>query len=322
MHKRSPRCFAALTAVAMFAALAAAQPADAPRYPRKAPARVAPILQRAEALWAQAAAERDRVKAIALWRKAGAAFTRVARDKTAAAPIRREAAYAAVLAYKNAIESGPRVRAAPRPSGQPPAMTADERALLAAFADFLAVAPPADPERVLVQLLQARLYWEHDDFGAAVPLLEDIVDHHPRADAAEFALNLLLDAFNRQQKFAALARRVDASLADPKLVDGRAELRERLIALRVAGLRKRAEDRERAKDYAGCGRAYWAIVTQHPKAPRADELLYNAGICFEHAGMIDEAKAAHKRLIRGFRRSALRPRSQQILRRLREAAQP
>ena len=82
--------------------------------------------------------------------------------------------------------------------------------------------------------------------------------------------------------------------------------------------RKAAEAQEVAGEFAVCAHTYLQLFESSAKLERSEELLYNAGICYEHAKLIPEAIAAYARLEQDFPSSALVARA--IIRRASAAA--
>lgn len=81
----------------------------APKYTRPAISSTDPELVAAEKAWTAAAAETDRAKQTASWEAAAVAFIRVVDAGVVTKPEQKEAAYAAVLAWKNALNVDPRI---------------------------------------------------------------------------------------------------------------------------------------------------------------------------------------------------------------------
>ena len=81
---------------------------------------------------------------------------------------------------------------------------------------------------------------------------------------------------------------------------------ERATALAQA--RKEGEDAERRGDHAACAAAYLRAFDIDSRQ-MGDDLLYNAGVCFEEDADVERALDAWRRLDRGFPRSRLRPRA-------------
>lgn len=81
---------------------------------------------------------------------------------------------------------------------------------------------------------------------------------------------------------------------------------ERAMALQLA--RRDGEEAERKGDFLGCAEAYLRAFDIDSRQV-GDELLYNAGVCFERNAEVDRALAAWRRLGAEFPRSRLRPRA-------------
>jgi tetratricopeptide (TPR) repeat protein len=80
------------------------------------------------------------------------------------------------------------------------------------------------------------------------------------------------------------------------------------VALRkeVEGIERDARTTRDRAAYEKCGEAYLALVAEPGLAPSdAEELRYNAGVCFEEAGSIDRAVATYRQLIKTHPRSRL-----------------
>ncbi|MBT8491867.1 MAG: tetratricopeptide repeat protein, partial [Deltaproteobacteria bacterium] len=71
-------------------------------------------------------------------------------------------------------------------------------------------------------------------------------------------------------------------------------------AMAVRRARLEAEALEKKRAWEGCGRIYRDTYSSHPNDPRADEVLYNAGVCFERARSVGAALAMYAQLRRRF----------------------
>jgi tetratricopeptide (TPR) repeat protein len=79
-------------------------------------------------------------------------------------------------------------------------------------------------------------------------------------------------------------------------------------AMALAQARDEAEAAERRGDHAACAAA-WLRAFDIDSRQLGDELLYNAGVCFEEDAAVEPALDAWSRLERRFPRSRLRPRA-------------
>jgi hypothetical protein len=278
----------------------------------------------AEAAWAAADALADARAEAAAWEVAAEAFLAVAEDPKAAAAERKEAAYAAVLAWKNALNVDPRVKTPGAVDDgrwdrvpEPTPLSPQEERLLRAFDVYLALGAFADPDEVPgIVFLRGNILRRHHRYTEAEPWFQTIIDDHPRHETAEYAANALLDMYilgARYDELAALAARLHA---DTAFLAGRADLAERLEDLLARIGRKAAEALEKAaretgewEAYHRCGEAYLALYAEAKQRADADELRYNAGVCFEEAKEMDAALAAYAAVMKQNARSGLATRA-------------
>ncbi len=251
----------------------------------------------AELAWSRAQTEKNKRDAAALWERAAARFGRVAEAPDASEKRRKEAAYAAVLSWRNALAVAPLGSSwqghtgKRRPLRSPPAaLTAGEKRLLAAIDLYSSlVIDPQDDDMVAMKYLKARLYWQRDHLGTAIPLFEDILDRHATHDSAEWAASLLLDSLSRAGNDARLAAWVDKLLGNKAFLADKPDLLERLEMLKREILRKQAENGAKTGKYQQCAESYVDLYNRAPDAERTPEILHNAGVCFEKASSLGAA---------------------------------
>jgi outer membrane protein assembly factor BamD (BamD/ComL family) len=268
---------------------------------------------RAEVAWTRASHERNPQLAIPMWEEAAARHTEAANDTKLEAKLRKESAYAAVLAWKNALAVDPVARPAPADPGQdqgPQPIPERERKMLAAFKNYAAtIKDPKDDELVNMKFLEARIYWRHGHLDDAVRRFEGIVSDHQDHEVAEYAANLLIDTLNRQGKHDVMLGWVDRLLAQKRFMDNHPELQATLNTLKRQGRRVAAQKLEKAGDLEGCGTAYVDVYNLEPDAADNDEVLYNAGVCFQQAGKIGIALQMYGILDKQFPKSRLAPKA-------------
>ena len=281
----------------------------------------------AELLWSRADTEKVPRLQTELWEHAAVAFTEVVKARKVEPRLMKEAAYAAVLGWKNALDVDPNPKrqavkaeeiekaydTVPPPIPIPPR----EAKLLAAFRIYIDyIKDPKDDELVRMKFFEANLYRRYNHFDKAVPLFEDILAHHREHETAEFAANLLLDTYNRMKDDKAMLALVERLAADRKFLEGRVELGELLSHLRIQARRKIAEDLEKrgraAKDFGlmvACGQAYFDIYNADPEAKENDQVLYNALVCYHEGKSVSAAIIAFNTLQRFYPNSKLMPRA-------------
>jgi tetratricopeptide (TPR) repeat protein len=264
----------------------------------------------AELLWSRADSEKNPRMQTELWENAALAFTDVVKHGKVNARLMKESAYASVLGWKNALNVDPRVKvqadmdkvndtkAAPQPIPE------REQKMLAAFDIYINyVKDPKDDDLVGMKFLKANTYRRYNHYDKAIPLFLDIIEKHPQHETAEFAANLLLDIYNNQKDYKALLALVDKLDGNPKFLEGKDSLKEVLAKIKVQAVRKEGEELERVgkqnNDYGklvACGQRYLDIYNRSPEAPDGDQVLYNAGVCFEEGKSIGAAIIAYNLL--------------------------
>ena len=261
----------------------------------------------AELIWSRAENEKNPRLQTEMWENAAVAFTDVVKGGKLDPKLTKEAAYAAVLGWKNALNVDPRVKGqadkvedptkdfakVPEPKVIPPR----EEKMLAAFDIYINyIKDPKDDELVGMKFLKANIYRRYNQFDKAIPLFLDILDKHREHETAEYSANLLLDTYNRTQNYDGMLALADKLGKDPKFLDGKDDLKQTLATIKAQSMRKKAEQLEKVaketKDfskYIECGQAYLDIYNADPEGKQNDEVLYNSGVCFEEGRSIGAA---------------------------------
>src|SRR5215475_10910833 len=206
----------------------------------------------AELLWSRADAEKNPRLQTEEWENAALAFTDVVKHGKVSARLMKESAYAAVLGWKNALQVDPRVKEQAdldKPNdtkAAPQAIPEREQKMLAAFDIYINyIKDPKDDELVGMKFLKANIYRRYNHFDEAIPIFLDILDKHRMHETAEYSANLLLDSYNRLQKYDDMVKLVDKLEADKKFLEGKDDLGALLAKLKQQTMRKRAEKLEK-----------------------------------------------------------------------------
>ncbi len=261
----------------------------------------------AELIWSRAENEKNPRLQTEMWENAAVAFTDVVKGGKLDPKLTKEAAYAAVLGWKNALNVDPRAKGQadkvedptkdyakiPEPKPIPPR----EEKMLAAFDIYINyIKDVKDDELVGMKFLKANIYRRYNQFDKAIPLFMDIIDKHREHETAEYSANLLLDTYNRTKNYDAMLALADKLGKDAKFLDGKDDLKSTLATIKAQSMRKKAENLEKVaketKDfskYIDCGQAYLDIYNADPEGKQNDEVLYNSGVCFEEGRSIGAA---------------------------------
>jgi len=279
----------------------------------------------AELIWSRAENEKNVRLQTEMWENAAVAFTDVVKTQRVEAKLMKEAAYAAVLGWKNALNVDPRVKGQadknddkdytkiPQAKPIPPR----EEKMLAAFDIYINyIKDPKDDELVGMKFLKANIYRRYNHFDQAIPIFEDILAKHRDHETAEYSANLLLDTYNRMQKYDAMLALADKLGSDKKFLEGKADLKVQLARLRAQSLEKRAkklsDDATASKDFSkfvSCGQAYLDIYNSNPEDPGNDKILYNALVCFHDGKSVGAAIQMFGYLQKYYPNSKLMPRA-------------
>jgi tetratricopeptide (TPR) repeat protein len=277
----------------------------------------------AEKAWVAAEKEKDPAQQATRWEEAANAFALVDGDPLDA-KIKREAALASILAWKNALaaEPAPPEPAPPEKSSStdvvtPRPLPARQQRVIAAIDRYVGYATdPSDPQVPGMLFIKANTYRRFDQHDSAIPLFQKLIDSYPRDEVAEYAANLLLDTYNRLQKYdelIALATKLYKNKAFLKDRDDLAATVMRIVAqARARADHHRIEGARQAKDTKKLveeANEYLALYNADPQDPSGDEHLYNAAILFQEGKAIGAAIDAYVLLRKQYPKSKLAART-------------
>ncbi len=230
------------------------------------------------------------------WAEAAETYTKVVQLDPKGKYV-KDAAYAAVLAWKNAlnIDDSGEMPDKDKKDMKPRQIPTGQQKMIAAFDTYIKYVPDA-PELVKIKYRKARIFYDYNHFEDAVKLFRDIVDKHVNDELAIYSANLLLDCLNIMGKYKELLATVEKFLANPVLMKDEA-FKVQMIGLKTDSLVVEAKQYEKVKNYKECGISYVAAAETIPDHPKHAERLYNAGICFQNARLVGQAIKARQELI-------------------------
>jgi tetratricopeptide (TPR) repeat protein len=267
----------------------------------------------AEAAWTRAENESNPRMATERWEKAAVAFTDVVKAGKLDPAMKKEAAYAAVLGWKNALAVDPRTQLSPAalvegdedakvPTPKP--IEAREQKMVDAFDVYIKyIKDPKDEELVMMKFLKARIYWRHDHLEQSMPMFREIVDKHIDHETAEYSVNIILDSLIRLKNYTELNAFADELSKKKTWLADKDDIKSRIAEIRAVTKRKIAQQLEKEGSHIRCGEAYLEIYNDNPKGPKMDEVLYNAGVCFEDGKSIGLAIQMYSALQKEFPKS-------------------
>jgi tetratricopeptide (TPR) repeat protein len=233
------------------------------------------------------------------WKEAAETYTKVVQLDPKGKYV-KESAYAAVLAWKNALnidDSGEGVDKdkVTQKDLKPRAIPEYQKKMIDAFDTYIKYVPDA-PELVKIKYRKARVFYDYNHFDEAIALFADIVDHHVNDDLAIYSANLLLDCLNILKRYKELLATVEKFLGNPVLMKDQ-EFRKQMVSLKTDSLVAEAKQYEKEKNYKECGISFVAAAETIPDHKDHAQRLYNAGLCFQNARLVGQAIKAREQLI-------------------------
>ncbi len=243
-------------------------------------------------------------------------------DPSNAAKYRNEAAYAAVISWKNCLnvddsgqaqeEETKKLRKGDvgkdrtkkdkeeKPKDEeaafkPKDIPDKQKKMLEAFDTYIKYVPNS-PELVTIKYRKARTYYEYNHFAEAAPLFKDIADHHKDSDLAIYSVNLLFDCENILHQYDTLEVDVKKFCAiDTFLKDG--DFKHQCDTILNGIARKKIEQWEKEAKYRLAADEYVRLAKEHPDDPRLAELYYNAAVDYEKSKAVGLAIQVRSQLI-------------------------
>jgi tetratricopeptide (TPR) repeat protein len=220
----------------------------------------------------------------------------------------KDAAYAAVLAWKNALQVDDHEQKElvdndrkkfedneKHKKLEPMTIPEYEQKMIAAFDTYIKYVPDA-PELVTIMYRKARIYYEYNHFDEAAKYFEQIVRKFPKHELAIYSANLLLDSLNAQGKTKEVVSWVDKFLEMPELMKD-PEFGKQMISLKSDTYDMEGHQYEKVHNFKECGRSMLAAAEALPDHPKHAERLWNAGQCFQNAHLVGQALKARLALI-------------------------
>ena len=244
--------------------------------------------------------------------EAGPVYSKVVEmDPQPNAKYLKDAAYAAVISWKNCLSVEDSAEDAQKGHGEklkegketkgPDKFSAKtipdrQKQMIEAFNTYIKYVPDS-PELPTIKYRKARIYYEYDHIDEAIPLFKDIADHHRNSDLAVYSANLLLDCYAIKKDYKSVEIAVDEFLQSPELTKDQ-EFKKNLNAIRAGTIRKHIEELEKDKKFREAATLYIQLATDYPDDPKIDEVYYNAAVLFERAKLLGLAIQARQQLIK------------------------
>jgi tetratricopeptide (TPR) repeat protein len=276
----------------------------APKYTHTASTSTDPAVVAAERAWTVAAASRPAQSD--LWEDAATAFLAIVDAGTLSRSELALASSSALAALKNSVMVDPRAKAEALVGDHMRAsekMSAREQRMIHLLE--VAARHQTDPNEIAgLDFQRANILRRHDQFDLAIPIYLYLITNHRTHEVAEYSANLLLDIYNRMERYDDLVALAKKLRADKAFLAHRPELAgtvKKVFAQSQATEARQAlqlgRDTGEHVYFDQCAEAFLAILD--PASPDAsdDAVLFNATECFDEGGSIERALATLKRLV-------------------------
>jgi TolA-binding protein len=228
-------------------------------------------------------------------------------DTNPAAKYLKDAAYAAVISWKNCLEIEDNREDAEKErqeKRQEKDKTFAEKKIpdnqlkmLDAFETYIKYVPDSK-ELPSIKYRKARIFYEYNHFDEAVPLFADLATNHKESELAIYSANLLLDILVIQKKLDEVGRYIDIFLATKEFEKYPDEF-PRWKAIKAGLKRKKIEmcEKDKTAPPKMCADLYVELATEYPNDPKIDEIYYNAAVLYERAKLLGLAIQLRQQLI-------------------------
>ncbi len=236
------------------------------------------------------------------WKEAAEAYTRVVQmNPDPKAKWLKEAAYAAVISWKNALNlddsgAGPDDKKRDEKDFKAQKIPEYQQKMIGAFDTYIKYVPNS-PEMVTIKYRKARIYYDYNHFDEAIKLFQDVVDHHPDHELAVYSANLLLDSLNITHRSKEVVALADKFMKIPQLMKD-PEFQKQMVTIKTDSYVIEAKRYESEKNFKECARSMEAAADSLPDDPRHAERLYDAGMCYQNARLIGQAIRVRESLIK------------------------
>ncbi len=179
---------------------------------------------------------------------------------------------------------------------------------------------PKDEDILDVKYDIAKTYYDYYHLDESIERFDEITKDFPESELAVYAANLVLDALYEREDFDSLNKYARKYYKNQRLMKNEklhtylSNLIPKIAFKRIEGLEQRLRKAKKGNKplsekriYAKVAYAYIKFWREFPKHELADEALFDAGIKYEQAELLDKARKARQLLIDQYPKSDLVP---------------
>jgi tetratricopeptide (TPR) repeat protein len=185
---------------------------------------------------------------------------------------------------------------------------ADRQKMIEAFNTYTKFVPKSE-WLVKIKYNKALIYYNYNHFDKALPLFMDIATKHQEdEEPARFAALRVIAILKMRKDFAKMKKYIDIFIEADKLMADMA-FKLKMQEFKRNAMWEEAEKLKATKKFKAAGELFEQIAVNYPQDERLDDILWNAGICYEAARLIGAAVRVRKNLRRLKPNSDLAPKA-------------
>lgn len=180
---------------------------------------------------------------------------------------------------------------------------AAELSMLDAFNTYLKYVPKSK-YRPAIAFNTGHIYWRYNHFSKAVPLFLKVALEHQgdMPKAARTAAFRVIGMLKVQKKYKAMRKYIDKFIAAKKLMEDEV-FKAKMHDFKLKAMWADADRLMKKKKWTECGTAFEEMARKFPGGSNIDTFYWNAGTCYEAAGMLGPAVSMRRKIVRKYPKS-------------------
>ena len=155
----------------------------------------------------------------------------------------------------------------------------------------------------------ALIYYNYNHLDNTIKRCKDIIENHSKHKLTEYAIHMMLDAFNLKKNFLALNRWTKKFLANQEMIAGKIRLKKLLYNYLEGSELKLITGLEKEGKWKTVASKYAKLLKGKGSKKEMDKSLFNAAVAYAKAHNITGAIELRKQLIKRFPDSPLAPKA-------------
>jgi len=178
-----------------------------------------------------------------------------------------------------------------------------ELSMLEAFKTYLKYVPHSK-FRAAIAFNTGHIYWKYNHFDKAIPLFVKVAleNQNSMPRAARTAAFRVIGMLVVKKRYKDMRRYVDMFIKAKKLMEDEV-FKAKMYDFKLKAMWADADQLMKHKKFTECGQAFEEMATKFPGGSNLDTFYWNAGTCYEAAGMLGPAVAMRRKIVKYYPRS-------------------